>query len=56
LNRTGAGKQRRSLNRPASISLRGWPTHTILRGELVYQEGRFLAEPGVGKFIPRKVS
>jgi len=35
---------------------RGWPTHTILRGELVYQEGRFLAEPGVGKFIPRKVS
>ena len=33
---------------------RGWPVTTILRGHIVYDQGRFLAEPGTGRFLPRK--
>ncbi|MDR5695406.1 MAG: amidohydrolase family protein [Armatimonadota bacterium] len=36
------------------MRLRGWPTHTILRGCLVYAEGEVLGKPD-GRFIPRPV-
>jgi len=34
-------------------TLAGWPTHTILRGQLVARDGKLLAKPGQGKFIRR---
>ncbi len=35
--------------------LAGWPTHTIVRGNVVYQEGEIVGKPGFGKYIPRRV-
>jgi len=29
----------------------GWPVLTILRGQVVMQEGKITAEPGIGKFL-----
>ena len=35
-------------------SLKGWPTHTIIRGQVVMEDGEPLElEPGQGKYIPR---
>ena len=31
----------------------GWPTHTIVRGEVVMQDGQILGREGYGKYIPR---
>ncbi len=31
------------------------PTHTVLRGNVVVEEGRYVGDPGVGSYIPRKV-
>ncbi|MGI9951800.1 dihydropyrimidinase [Moorellaceae bacterium AZ2] len=39
----------------AGFRVRGYPETTILRGQVVYHEGRFLGRPGQGKFIPGKV-
>jgi dihydropyrimidinase len=36
-------------------SVRGWPTLTILRGEVVIENGRLHSQPGSGEFIPRKL-
>ncbi|KPV64443.1 MAG: phenylhydantoinase [Candidatus Bathyarchaeota archaeon BA1] len=34
--------------------LTGWPTHTIVRGTIVYQEKEVVGKPGFGKYTPRK--
>ncbi|HBT47011.1 MAG TPA: dihydropyrimidinase [Peptococcaceae bacterium] len=36
----------------AGFKVRGYPDATILRGRLVYYQGRFLGEKGQGRFIP----
>lgn len=33
----------------------GWPTHTVVGGELAYEDGEVLAEPGSGTHINRPV-
>ncbi len=38
----------------AGLRLRGWPTHTILRGRVVYRDGTVEGPPG-GRYIPRPV-
>lgn len=38
----------------AGFTVRGYPEATILRGRLIFYEGRFLGRPGQGKFIPGK--
>lgn len=35
-------------------SVTGWPTHTILRGNIIYNQGTFNVKPGFGKFLKRK--
>jgi dihydropyrimidinase len=37
------------------LELSGYPVTTISRGEIVYNNGEFLAEPGRGKFIARSL-
>jgi dihydropyrimidinase len=32
-----------------------WPSMTILRGKIVVENGQFLAGPGDGQFLPRKI-
>jgi dihydropyrimidinase len=32
-----------------------WPSMTILRGKVVVDNGRFLASPSDGQFLPRKI-
>jgi dihydropyrimidinase len=34
--------------------LRGWPTHTIVRGTVVYREGEIVGRPGFGRYMPRR--
>jgi dihydropyrimidinase len=34
--------------------VKGWPVMTIARGELVWDDGRVLAEPGRGRFVERQ--
>jgi dihydropyrimidinase len=36
----------------AGWEITGWPKTTIRRGEIVYDNGKILAKPGSGKFIP----
>ena len=33
--------------------MHGYPVMTFLRGELVYDNGEFVGEPGMGKYIKR---
>lgn len=33
--------------------IKGWPVATILRGRVIYDQGQFPQEPGVGRFLPR---
>ncbi|MFC4540513.1 dihydroorotase family protein [Halosolutus amylolyticus] len=33
----------------------GWPTHTIVRGEVAYENGEVVAEPGFGTHIDRPI-
>jgi len=33
---------------------KGWPTMTIVRGEIVAKDGQIMVNPGYGKYIPRK--
>lgn len=37
------------------MKLKGWPTHTILRGKIVMEKGQITTKPGVGKYLPRKI-
>ncbi|MCZ6628458.1 MAG: dihydropyrimidinase [SAR324 cluster bacterium] len=34
------------------MTVRGWPTHTISRGEVVWQDEQFVGEAGRGVFLP----
>jgi len=36
-------------------SVTGWPTHTILRGQIAFEDGQVRAEPGDGTHIDRPV-
>ncbi len=38
----------------AGMRLRGWPTHTILRGQVVYREGQIVGPP-TGRYLRRPV-
>jgi dihydropyrimidinase len=33
----------------------GWPTHTVVRGELAYEDGEVVGEPGHGTHIDRPI-
>jgi dihydropyrimidinase len=33
---------------------KGWPVMTILRGKVIMEDGKILAEPGYGRYIYRK--
>jgi dihydropyrimidinase len=37
----------------AGFEITGWPELVLRRGEVVAEEGRVLAEPGSGRFLPR---
>jgi len=37
-------------------SLKGWPVKTLVRGEVIAEDGKVVAKPGYGKFIPRNTS
>jgi len=37
----------------AGRRIRGWPTTVIRRGEVIVDDGRLLAQPGSGRFLPR---
>ena len=39
----------------AGMRVRGWPTHTILRGRVVFQDGRVQGRPA-GEYVKRPVS
>ena len=34
------------------MKVRGWPTHTISRGEIIWAEEKFIGEKGRGEFLP----
>ena len=36
-------------------TLKGWPVQTVLRGQVVMEEGEVTATPGTGRFIPRAI-
>jgi dihydropyrimidinase len=36
--------------------IKGWPVLTMLRGRVIVEDGEFVATPGVGRYIPRKLS
>lgn len=36
----------------AGLTVKGWPTTTVLRGKVVFRDGEVLGEPG-GAFVPR---
>ncbi len=38
------------------FEIEGWPVATILRGQVVVEDGRFLGTPGDGQLVPRKVA
>ena len=38
------------------MTLTGWPTMTIRRGEVVFRDGEVLASPGSGRIMQRVVS
>jgi dihydropyrimidinase len=35
---------------------KGWPTHTIVGGKLVMEDGVFIGKPGSGKYLRRKLN
>ena len=38
-------------------TLKGWPTHTVLRGQVIMEDGEPLnLNPGQGKYVPRKTA
>jgi dihydropyrimidinase len=34
-------------------NLKGWPTHTIVRGEVVMRQGEIVGSPAHGQYIAR---
>ncbi|MBE9606361.1 dihydropyrimidinase [Acetobacteraceae bacterium H6797] len=37
------------------MSLTGWPTLTVRRGQVAVEDGKFLGEPGQGRFLTRRL-
>ncbi len=37
------------------IKYKGWPTHTILRGKVIFENDRIVGQAGVGQYIKRPV-
>ncbi len=37
------------------MKLKGWPLYTILRGKVIFEEGKVVGQPGYGQFIKRPV-
>jgi dihydroorotase-like cyclic amidohydrolase len=37
------------------MELTGWPVLTVLRGQVVYSEGRIMVQPGIGRYLRRPV-
>ncbi|MEE9198275.1 MAG: amidohydrolase family protein, partial [Dehalococcoidia bacterium] len=35
--------------------IQGWPVMTILRGQVVVEDGKLLASPGQGRLLPRRI-
>lgn len=35
--------------------IKGWPTVTMLRGTVVVEDGKMVAKPGIGRYIPRSL-
>jgi dihydropyrimidinase len=35
--------------------VKGWPVLTMLRGNVLVENGELVAKPGIGKYIPRFV-
>jgi dihydropyrimidinase len=35
------------------MTLKGWPTLTMVRGEVVFENGKVVGKPGTGKFLER---
>ena len=35
------------------LEVKGWPVLTMLRGNIVVEDGRMVAKPGLGRYIPR---
>ncbi|MCK4472763.1 MAG: amidohydrolase family protein, partial [Anaerolineae bacterium] len=38
------------------LHLRGWPRVTLSRGQVIVEEGRFVGQPGRGRFVSRDLS
>lgn len=38
------------------LTVTGYPAMTILRGEVIYQDGKFVGVPGYGRYVPRRVA
>ncbi len=38
----------------AGAALQGWPAMVMIRGNVVAEDGKVIAKPGYGKYIPRK--
>ena len=37
------------------MKFKGWPDYTILRGQIIFENGKVVGKPGNGKFIKRPV-
>lgn len=37
------------------MELKGWPVYTIVRGEVVFENGEIVGKPGHGQYIKRPV-
>lgn len=37
------------------MEMQGWPTHTLSRGEVIVENGKFIGKTGRGCFIPRQI-
>jgi len=35
--------------------IKGWPVLTMLRGNVVVEEGKMVAKPGIGRYVPRSL-
>jgi dihydropyrimidinase len=33
--------------------LTGWPVMTLLRGQVIFRDGKVVGKPGVGRYLPR---
>jgi dihydroorotase-like cyclic amidohydrolase len=35
-----------------NVKVKGVPTHTIVRGQVVFENGEIKGYPGIGRFVP----